>query len=233
MKPIKVMSERMYELAHGIGQTGDAVEDIASSLVGAYNPIGGSDFFSTVTPTVLDVPAEIARNKAWHGGVIFPDWKQGLPAPEQVFDSTAETMKGRTAIEISEMMNSIGIEMTPPAISYVYDQFVGGAGRAATRAFDTIGALATGDAADANPTDLFLINRFLKVRESEQTQRQVRRQNEERLFDDLKDERDSFERKDIIRDYVRGLETDEAQRIMFPSHDQMMDIYAHQFPCHA
>lgn len=223
MKPIKVLTERMYELSHGIGQAGDAVEDIATSLAGAYNPIGGSDFFSTVTPTVLDVPAEIARNKAWHGGIIFPDWKKGLPAPEQVFDSTKETLKGRTAIEISELMNKIGIEMTPPAISYTYDQFVGGAGRAATRAFDTVGALATGSAADANPTDLFLINRFLKVKEGEQVERQVRKQNEERLYDELKDERDPFERKDLIRDYVRDMDTEDAQRIMFILRDQGFD----------
>lgn len=223
LKPMKVMSDRLYEIRHGKGEAGQAAADIASSLIESYNPIGGTDFFSTLTPTVLDVPAEIARNKAWHGGVIFPDWKQGLPAPEQTFNSTDETLKGKTSIQISEMLNNVGMEITPPALSYIYDQFVGGAGRAVTRMADTVGALATGSAPDANPKDLFLINRFLKVKEGEQVERSIRGKNEDQLFDDLKDERDAFERKDIMRDYLRGMEQEDAQRALFILRDKGFD----------
>ena len=100
-----------------------------------------------------------------------------LSAPEQVFDSTGESLSGRLAINSSEALNNVGIEVSPEVLQYMYQQFVGGAGRSVQRATETIQATATGNEPEAN--DLFFINRFLKERDAEAVDRNVRSKAED------------------------------------------------------
>lgn len=218
LKPMKILADRMQDASSGyLEDVPSAFGDVASSFIDAYNPVGGTDFFSTVTPSILDLPAEIVRNKGWHGGIIFPDWKEGLPASEQIFESTNESLRGKTAIEISKQLEKANIDASPEVLEYIYDQLVGGAGRAVTRTFETATGLFTD--ADIDPTEKVFINRFLKEKDPQAIERQVIRAREADLKKELKEEKDLIERKDMIRDYVRDLEQSEAQSILFKLRD--------------
>ena len=113
LKPLKILMDRVYDAYNGkLESVAQGTADVAVSFIDAYNPIGGSDFFSAITPTPLDIPVEVARNKAWHGGMIYPAWKQALPASERIFESTNETLKGKTAIQVADQLSEINIELS-------------------------------------------------------------------------------------------------------------------------
>lgn len=216
LKPVKIMMDRAYEGANGRStDVGEAIGDVTSSFWDAYNPAGGTDFMSTITPSILDIPLDVARNKAWHGGMIYPDWMEGLPASEQVFSDTQESLRGKTAIEISKQLEKIGVEQSPEVFEYVFDQLIGGAGRSIQRTAETTTATATGNLGEVNPRELFLINRFYKEQTPERVQKMQKKAAQKELQEDLKNIKDPVERKDTIRDYIRDMEREDAQSVLF------------------
>src|SRR5690606_41861244 len=61
------------------------------SLMGSFNPLGTSpteSFLQMVSPTILDPVVQVAENKTWYGGAIFPTkFDKNKPDSESYFSS--------------------------------------------------------------------------------------------------------------------------------------------------
>lgn len=163
IKPIKVMADQLSDLASGHSKgLADATGAVMVSALEGYNPIGGTDLISAVTPTVLDIPIEVGRNQAWYGGKIRPDWDRNAPASIQYFDSLRETTTGQAFVGLSKGLSGIGIEVSPADLNYAYGQLVGGAGRSVDKTVNTVIAAGQGTLPPAR--DIPFVSRFLRTR---------------------------------------------------------------------
>ena len=212
LKPIKVAADTAFDLSSGHQKNiGDAAVNIAESAFDAYNPAGGENLISAITPTFLDTPSELARNESWSGGIIKPDWMSGLRGSEQMFKDTDKTLSGRVAIGTTKALSTAGIEVSPNDLLYAYKAYIGGVGKLATRVINTSGALIKGEKPEAK--DVPFSNRFYKVRSEEETSRSVTKSKEVDFMRGVKRfETGGVEQKDFIRDYVIQLPTDEDRQ---------------------
>src|SRR3990167_4956877 len=142
MKPIKVAMDYAYDLAVGQGiDIGETMKSVVAAIIEGYNPIGGTDIFSAITPTVLDMPVELGRNKAWHGNAIRPEWDRYAPNSILYFGDLGESAIGKAFIEATTKISELSdgrIEISPADVSYAYEQIIGGAGRTASKTINTI-----------------------------------------------------------------------------------------------
>ncbi|MDQ5955615.1 MAG: hypothetical protein QG621_618 [Patescibacteria group bacterium] len=170
LKPILVMSNAGYDSVSGVDVDPlDATQRILSSFVDAYNPVGGTDFTSAVTPTILDAPVEVARNQSWSGSLIRPIPYNNEPKDIQYFQSLADTKQGRIAIETTKkLQENYGILMSPADVDYVITQYIGGAGRSIKKTNEVLYGLSSDD--PMPPADEWpFVSRFLRMRTSEET----------------------------------------------------------------
>jgi hypothetical protein len=166
IKPIKVAADYAFDAAYGkMEDVNDAFSGVFAALIEGYNPVGGTDMVSAVTPTILDAGLEIARNQAWSGGVIRPDWDKNAPDSIQYFDDLRDSVTGETAILISKGLSGIGQEVSPANIYYAYEQLIGGAGRAVNRLANTITSIAGGEGLPDN--QIPFVSRFVRSRSAE------------------------------------------------------------------
>lgn len=167
IKPIKVTTETLFDKVGGEDvDVRQAVGNIFASVIEGYNPIGGSDLMSAITPTILDLPVDIARNKAWHGGTIKPDWDKYAPASTQYYSGLRDTIAGRMFISASRQLADKKImEVSPADIHYAYTTLIGGTGRLVSGMVDT-GARAT--KGEFEPAQTPFINRFYRSIDEEQ-----------------------------------------------------------------
>ena len=169
LKPIKVMADFAYDAASGI--TVDAARvtgDLFTAVLEAYNPLGGTDFTSTLVPTIADMPVEIARNQSWSGSKIRPDFDQNAPADVQYFKDLRETAAGRLFIEGAKGLQEMtGIAISPADAKYAFEQLIGGAGRFGVKTSNTALGVATGE---PPPLDEYpFVSRFYRERDEEET----------------------------------------------------------------
>lgn len=164
IKPIKVAMDFMVDAMSGRpAAPGTVTTEILTAVLEGYNPAGGTDIMSAATPTLLDLPVELARNKAWHGGQIKPDWDRNAPESIQYFPDLTETTSGRAAVAATEQLSGAGIEISPADVKYAYEFLIGGVGRFATKTGDTAIALAKGESPQLR--DVPVASRFLKSRD--------------------------------------------------------------------
>lgn len=205
LKPIKIMADHAYLAMSGKDfSTKEMLEDTTSAILNAYNPVGGTDVTSALVPTVLDTPVDIARNQAWHGGMIRPDY--GQPKDIQYFDSLGDTKTGQASISISEMLQSkAGIAVSPADIKYGFDAYVGGAGRTVSKTANLFGGLLTSQKV---PLDEYpLLSRFYRERTAEEVESSVKRTEKESASSEV-ETREKFQDKNRVRpiyDQVQGL----------------------------
>lgn len=171
LKPIKVAADYTHESLSGVLTTpGEALSGILAASLEAYNPVGGTDITSTLSPTILDLPIDLRSNQAWHGGKIRPDWNQNLPESYQYWKNTKETKVGRTAIAAARMLSDKSkgvVELSPEDLIYAYEQYIGGAGRFASRTFNTIASLKEkGELPE--PQETPVINRFFEQKDPDE-----------------------------------------------------------------
>ena len=167
IKPIKVAADYAFDLASGRADNPqEAAGAVFSAIVEGYNPVGGTDFTSAITPTIIDLPVEISRNKGWYGSKIRPDWDRYAPASIQYFDSLEDTITGRTFVMASKGLSGIGIEVSPANFNYAYGQLIGGAGRSANRVVDTSAGVIAGE--DVPVKDIPFVNRFYRSKPLEE-----------------------------------------------------------------
>lgn len=168
LKPIKVMADYAYDSATGENtEIKEILSNTISSVMEAYNPVGGTDLSSAITPSVLDIINDINRNKSWSGNTIYPNYDPNAPADIKYFSSLKDTFTGETAISLTELLNGkTGIAISPAVVKYAYDQIVGGAGRTVSKTVNLITGLAQGKLPDVD--EYPLISRFYRQRTEEE-----------------------------------------------------------------
>lgn len=146
LKPIKAMVDNIYDLSTGNEESvKDAVGSVLTSVIDAYNPLGGSDVVSAITPTVLDLPVDLARNKTWSGSMIRPHDYGARPRYTLYFKSLEKSAVGQGAIATARRLDDIGIEVSPADIKYVFDQATGGTGRFLSKVITSAASTVTGE----------------------------------------------------------------------------------------
>lgn len=170
LKPIKVALEYAYDASTGHGDLRDAVQGITTSVLESYNPLAGDEnILNTLTPTILKVPMEISKNRAWYGNAIKPDYDPNVPASAKYFKSLENTLVGRTAIKATSKLSDAtkgAIEISPADANYAFNQYIGGVGRSISKIINTVSSLSKGE--DLDKKEIPVLSRFLKERDEEQ-----------------------------------------------------------------
>jgi hypothetical protein len=165
IKPIKVSMDALYDLSEGVDRDiGEVADTIFTAIVEGYNPMGGTDFLSAVTPTILDIPADISRNRAWTGSKIKPDWDRYAPQSSVFFNDLKNTAEGQFFIDIARRASDITggrIEVSPADLTYAYNQIISGAGRFVSKTINTIRAIGVGEELEVR--QMPFISRFLRA----------------------------------------------------------------------
>jgi len=169
LKPIKVSMDYLFDTMEGKSKgVEDAVSGILTAIMEGYNPMGGTDTISAITPSVLDIPIDIARNKAWTGSKIRPDWDKYAPNSIQYFKDLLETVTGKTFIGITDKLSDTSggrIEISPADADYTYRQIIGGAGRFISKIINTISSIGKQEIPPAK--EIPFISRFWRSIEAE------------------------------------------------------------------
>lgn len=178
LKSIKVIEEAALDAAVGKGRSGDEVaSEISSAILEAYNPLGGSDVVSALTPTIADVPMDVARNKRWSGGMIRPHDYGNKPPSQLTFKGFGKTTIERTAQGVTSAMSDLGIEVSPADLAYAIEQYIGGTGRFIGKTITTIFSIGR-NVPDSR--DVPFSGRFYGSRTSEEIQAQRDRDTRKR-----------------------------------------------------
>lgn len=206
MKPIMVAAAAAYDAARGIAvDWATALADITTSMIEAYNPVGGTDFVQALTPTVGDTPIDIARNRKWSGGPIRPDQDRNLPYDKQYFLNLKDTKSGRAAIKTTETLHDYtGIELSPADLAYAIEQYIGGTGRSIRKTFDTLIGVGSGN---LPPADEFpMLSRFYRERSQEEIGRGAGGKSEELNVRLRQQSRQRFDQRSHVDDILRSME---------------------------
>jgi len=216
LRPLKVMADAVddFTTGHNKGGIGGFVKDFGTAVLEGYNPVGGSDLAQSVTPTIGDMPLDIARNKSWSGGLVRPDWMKLKAPEEQYFSTTPNSQSGRVAIGAAGLLADLSgdvIRISPEDIKYAVTDLIGGPGRTLTRLWDTGASVVSGGVPSAQ--DIPFSNRFFKNKSGEDLER-LQTSNENRgFFEKLQGYEDgSPEQKDFIRERLLSLPDDEARK---------------------
>lgn len=178
LKPIKVAMDYAVDATYGkVESPADVASATVAATVQAYNPVGGTDVVSALTPSFADLPVEIGRNQKWSGAPIRPDWNPYLPESERYFDDLDESATGRMAISATQELSSRGIEVSPADVKYAYESLVGGAGRFASRTVTTATDIASGNDVDVN--EVPFVNRFFERVSAQRIQEQAEKADEQ------------------------------------------------------
>lgn len=205
IKPLHVIASQAYDIASGIKvDIPTALNDFSSSVVDAYNPAGGTDLMSGLTPTFLDVPVDLARNQKWTGSKIRPDQDPDMPRDKQYFMSMKDTTSGRAAIAATEALRDYtGMLVSPADLHYVTEQYISGAGRFVRKTLDTILGPVRGEPAPA--TEYPFLGRFYRQRAEEDLGRGGAGESEELQARRADQSRARFDARDIADDEHRRL----------------------------
>jgi hypothetical protein len=205
LKPIKVFGDYVADSFSGKQKdVGTFATDLFTSIAEGYNPVGGTDPVQALTPTIIDVPVEIARNRAWSGSKIRSDYDQNAPPSTQYFDSLREKASGRFFADATQKLARMGLEISPADVNYAYEQYIGGTGRAITKTANTLWGIAS-PTADAPPMSEFpLVSRFYKQRNPDEVAGTSKRDEIKALEGEASRER--FYRNQEAGDIMKELE---------------------------
>ena len=164
LKPIKVAMEYGTDVLSGqtIGLS-NAAEGIFTALLEGYNPVGGTDIASALTPSPIEPFIDIARNRQWTGGMIRPDWNKYAPASTQYFKDLKDSKTGEYLINISQFVSKKTggrIEFSPADAEYVLQQITGGPGKFLGKVFNSIAAVGKGEIPE--PRDIPFLSRIFR-----------------------------------------------------------------------
>jgi hypothetical protein len=111
---------------------GQDVAELGNAFIGSYNPMGGS-----LVPTIMRPWTELVQNKDGLGRDIRPNWLEtkNISEVEKMFPWTMETRGGEMAISFAEQLQSLGYEVSPENLQYLYQTWVGGPGQTTGRLF--------------------------------------------------------------------------------------------------
>ncbi len=204
---IKSSAEAAYDATNGDGKNfSEAMEEVFASIADGYNPLGGNDIGSTITPTIADLPRELAVNKKWSGSKVRPDFNQNLPESRQYWDSLKDTDMGKMFIGGSKMLSDkLGIEISPEDANYVLEQLTGGAGGFVKKVANVSSKVAQGE--EVKGSEIPFVSRFLKQGDPEALEKFGNRQDKGDLSD-VKSEQAkiSFDREQKAKDIIEEIE---------------------------
>lgn len=204
---IKSSAEAAYDATNGDGKNfSEAMEEVFASIADGYNPLGGNDIGSTLTPTIADLPRELAVNKKWSGSKIRPDFNQNLPESRQYWDSLKDTDMGKMFIGSSkELSDKFGIEISPEDANYILEQLTGGAGGFVKKVANVSSKVAQGE--EVKGSEIPFVSRFLKQGDPEALEKFGNRQDKGDL-NDVKSEQAqiSFDREQKAKDIIKEIE---------------------------
>lgn len=213
VKPIMVMANYAVDAARGVSFTmADMGKDVIAAMLQAYNPVGGTDITSAITPTILDVPSEIARNQKWSGARIRPTTDQNAPSDTQYFGTLKDTAGGRLAIGATRgLQEYVGLTISPADLHYAIEQYAGGAGRSVLRLSNLVAGLFTGEPSPVREWPF--ISRFYKSLTDEEIGRSATRGPAQRAREALEqDSRRRFLLRDQADDIFRSMAGLDAQQ---------------------
>ncbi|MDI6777566.1 MAG: hypothetical protein QMD77_00050 [Patescibacteria group bacterium] len=218
IKPIKVAADYASDAYAGKNKDGalGTTKGIIASALDAYNPAGGTDIPSSVTPTILDTPSEIWRNKKWTGSPMRPEDKEGVPRSEQFFqnkqgepsDKSKTFGLFRGAAGVISKKTGGEIEISPADAKYAYDQLIGGAGRTISKTMETVSAIAKGEL--PQPKETPFVSRFVTSKTEEELQKADTRDEKAALFEVLK-KASPEDRKTRMQEYIKNLPNDDER----------------------
>lgn len=142
LKPLNVALQQMESLTSGHNvNINDAVQSIFAAAIDSYNPMGGTDARQSISPTIFDVLNETGTNKSWTGSKIKPDYSPDAPESIKYFDNLNKKLTGRALISATRKLSDVSggrIELSPASLNYILESYIGGTGRFASKALNTI-----------------------------------------------------------------------------------------------
>lgn len=145
---------------------GDAIGDIFTTAMNAFNPIGGGgDILRSVIPEVGKPVLDISRNLDWKNDRIAPDpnpFAKFEKPDSQMYWSTASTWGVNTAQTLNRITGGSPedagiIDVSPETLDYAVQFIAGGMGNSISRVVDAPFKLAKGD---LQLEDIPVIRRF-------------------------------------------------------------------------
>jgi hypothetical protein len=175
---IPATGRRITELVLSGGKDAPGkIIDLFGVWVDAFNPIGNGSFAQMLTPTAADPFVSVSMNKDTFGRPISKEDRGTSPTPGfmRSSDRSSEISK-----YISEFLNDISsppgtsyvkgrISPTADELDYIAGQFLGGVGREAKKAAETVTSVITGE--EIEPSRRFVIGKVLGDKESNQAVR--------------------------------------------------------------
>jgi hypothetical protein len=119
---------------------------ISNAIIDAFNPLGGSGFIQTITPTFVDPIAALFENKDSFGRPISKEANPFKPTPgyERNRESASALSKGLSyALNFLSGGGKYGVGIISPTadqIDFLLGQYTGGVGREITKAVDLASA---------------------------------------------------------------------------------------------
>ena len=196
-KPIKTMIESIRDISVG-KSVGNPVTRVLGAIASGYNPLGGNDLVSNLTPTVADVALDINRNKNWKGQIISPKGMDLAKPSEKYFPTTPETLGGRLAIKLVDGTQKIGLDLTPEDMKYIVSSYGGGPLNFSTGIFNMLESASTGK--DIDPKDAVMARRFYKVTDPTRLEGYEGKQSIKKMVDKVQGAETTAERIKIIQE---------------------------------
>ncbi len=228
MVPFKIMADKaQMMLRQGNTDKLDLKKEgsnLAKNILDSYNPMGGSP-----VPTVLRPVLELSRNKDGLGRDIRPKWleTQNISELEKIHPWTARTRGGELAMNFSEQLLDMGLEVSPENLLYLYQNYTGGPGTSVKRLFNLTSKLWNGE--KLQPAEIPIARRFYgqtyaqafenrtgrtqslrEIEKQEGTKSAKSRRISSNYQNDLKNAKNQSERTLIIRNMLQDPEADES-----------------------
>jgi hypothetical protein len=146
----------MADMMFGPKTVMNTAMNMAAAMLNAFNPINGSDFLDTITPTIVKPLAQHIRNENFMGAKVKPEYpfdNYTRPESQKFYPSTNKGL-----VELTTWLNEAtggdethpgALDFSPETIKHYTGWLTGGAGLTATRTLGTALNLATGEPIEA------------------------------------------------------------------------------------
>lgn len=136
------------------------------SITSAFNPLGSDARpLATLIPSIAKLPVDVVTNTKWTGktiekpqpmfGAKVPRHMRGYPQTSKFLKQFTQALSDATG---GSDISGGGIDVSPAMIQYIIESYTGGVGKLATRGFDVVGRIASGE--DIEPENIPVIRRF-------------------------------------------------------------------------
>lgn len=162
LKPIKAFADGLYQVAmHGEDISKHAKNMVVATIEG-YNPLGGSTLTQALTPTALQIPAQIATGTDWTGNAYKPERQNKYQSASEIyFPNLKDNAQGRLMIGATKYLSEKhGIEISPADINMVVNTLGGSILSDITRTGSTVKAAAKGEV--PNPRDIPFVSKIVR-----------------------------------------------------------------------